>query len=142
MSFSERFTAVANAASHAAGKPLAFGLCCAGVVVWGASGPLFGFSDTWQLVINTSTTIITFLMVFLIQSTQNRDGAAVQAKLDELIRSSAAQNYFIGIEQLTEEEVDDIRASCEEDASSFSGEVIAKAREKAVAAHRARTKTG
>jgi low affinity Fe/Cu permease len=141
MSLSERFTAVANATSHAAGKPLTFGICCLAVIAWGVSGPLFHFSDTWQLVINTSTTIVTFLMVFLIQNTQNRDGAAVQAKLDELIRSSAAQNYFIGIEQLTEEEVDDIRANCQEDASEFSGEVIARAREKAVAAHRIRAKT-
>ena len=77
------------------------------------SGPVFGFSDTWQLVINTATTIVTFLMVFLIQNTQNRDGAAIQTKLDELIRTSAAQNVFIGIEHLTEDEVEDLRRKCE-----------------------------
>ncbi|MDB5595892.1 MAG: iron permease [Hyphomicrobiales bacterium] len=74
---------------------------------------MFAYSDTWELVINTGTTIITFLMVFLIQNTQNRDGAAIQAKLDELIRTSAAQNAFIGIERLTDEELDEIRVTCE-----------------------------
>jgi len=73
---------------------------------------MFGYSDTWQLVINTGTTIVTFLMVFLIQNTQNRDGAAIQAKLDELIRTSAAQNAFIGIENLTDEELEKIRDAC------------------------------
>jgi low affinity Fe/Cu permease len=110
---SKQFTAFSSAIARAAGKPITFLLCALAVVVWGLSGPLFHFSDSWQLVINTSTTIITFLMVFLIQSTQNRDGAAIQAKLDELIRASAAQNAFIGIEHLTEEEVEEIRARCE-----------------------------
>ena len=81
------FTALAKRASRASGQPLTFALAVAVVVVWAATGPLFGFSDTWQLVINTSTTIVTFLMVFLIQNTQNRDSAAVQIKLDELIRT-------------------------------------------------------
>src|SRR3546814_2836625 len=76
------FTRFANQVAHAAGKPLTFVLCCAAIVAWGISGPFFGFSDTWQLVINTGTTIVTFLMVFLIQNTQNRDGAAIQAKLE------------------------------------------------------------
>jgi low affinity Fe/Cu permease len=80
--------------------------------MWAASGPYFHYSDTWQLIINTGTTIITFLMVFLIQNTQNRDGAAIQAKLDELIRSSKASNAFIGIESLAEEELGDIRTAC------------------------------
>lgn len=75
------FTRIANEIAFAAGKPIAFILCCLIVVVWGISGPIFGFSDTWQLIINTGTTIITFLMVFLIQNTQNRDGIAIQAKL-------------------------------------------------------------
>jgi low affinity Fe/Cu permease len=100
---------------------LAFLTCCTIVFVWGVSGPVFHFSDTWQLVINTGTTIITFLMVFLIQNTQNRDGAALQAKLDELIRSSSATNAFIGIENLTQEEVDDFRARCEAAAKAGHG---------------------
>ena len=108
------FTHFANAVSRTAGRPLTFVICCAAIVVWAASGPLFGFSDTWQLAVNTSTTIITFLMVFLIQNTQNRDGAAIQAKLDELLRAvSDARNEFIGIEHLTEEELDEIRKDIE-----------------------------
>ena len=113
MSLSRVFSEFANVTAKAAGHPVAFLICCATVILWAGSGPIFGFSDTWQLVINTGTTIITFLMVFLIQNTQNRDGAALQAKLDELIRSSAAQNAFIGIENLTQEEVDEFRAKCE-----------------------------
>jgi low affinity Fe/Cu permease len=115
---SKFFTTCSTAVAHAAGKPLAFALCLAVVLLWAASGPLFGFSDTWQLVINTGTTIVTFLMVFLIQNTQNRDGAAIQTKLDELIRSSAAQNRYNGIEHLTEEELDELRAKCETSAKA------------------------
>ena len=107
------FTKIANAVAHAAGKPGTFIACCAVIVLWAVSGPLFGFSDTWQLIINTGTTIITFLMVFLIQNTQNRDGAALQAKLDELIRVGKAENRFIGIEHLSEREVEEFRLRCE-----------------------------
>ena len=108
-----RFAAWSSAAAHAAGRPWAF-LVAAGVVVaWAVLGPLFQFSDTWQLVINTGTTIVTFLMVFLIQNTQNRDGVAIQAKLDELIRTSAAQDAYIGIERLSEDELEEIRRRCE-----------------------------
>src|SRR3954452_5261147 len=113
MSLSKRFGEFASKVAHATGKPLSFMLSVALVIVWAATGPVFHFSDTWQLVINTGTTIITFLMVFLIQSTRNRDGAAIQTKLDELIRASAAQNVFIGIEHLTEEEVEEMRKKCE-----------------------------
>ena len=95
------------------GKPWTFAACVLVVLLWAASAPFYGFSDTWQLIINTGTTIVTFLMVFLIQNTQNRDGAAIQAKLDELIRVSAAQNTYIGIEHLTEAELDEIRQKCE-----------------------------
>ena len=119
---SRHFTHFSSSIAHAAGRPIAFILCCAIVIVWAVSGPIFGFSDTWQLVINTGTTIVTFLMVFLIQNTQNRDGAAIQAKLDELIRASAAQNIFIGIEHLTEEELEDIRRTIEERAKEKGAE--------------------
>ncbi len=89
-------------------------LACISVVVWAGMGPIFRFSDTWQLVINTSTTIVTFLMVFLIQNSQTRDSAAIQAKLDELIRASAARDEFIGIEHLPQEEVERFRKLCED----------------------------
>ena len=103
------FTGIANEVAHAAGRPVTFILCCAIVVVWAVSGPLFGFSDTWQLIINTGTTIITYLMVFLIQNTQNRDAAAMQAKLDELVYANRnARNRFIGIEHLTDTELGEI----------------------------------
>jgi low affinity Fe/Cu permease len=111
--FSQMFSQAASATSRWTGRPSAFLLCCLIVVVWAASGPVFHYSDTWQLVINTGTTIVTFLMVFLIQNTQNRDNNALQAKLDELIRASQAKNEFIGIEHLTDAELDDILAECE-----------------------------
>ncbi len=111
------FTGFANSVSRAAGRPLTFVVCCLAIVVWASSGPLFGFSDTWQLAVNTSTTIITFLMVFLIQNTQNRDGAAIQAKLDELLRAvTDARNEFIGIEHLTEHELAEILEAVEKEA--------------------------
>ncbi len=110
------FTRLANILSSAVGQPLAFILALSFIILWGVSGPLFGFSDTWQLVVNTSTTIITFLMVFLIQNAQNRDAAAMQSKLDELIRSiDGARNKFIGIEHLTEKELEKIRAELEKE---------------------------
>ena len=114
MTFSRLFNTAASRVAHATGRPITFAVCVGVVIVWALSGPFFGFSDTWQLIINTGTTVVTFLMVFLIQNTQNRDGAAIQAKLDELIRTSAAGNAFIGIEHLTEEELDEIRATCEQ----------------------------
>jgi low affinity Fe/Cu permease len=113
MIFEKTFTSIANHVARAAGLPTTFMICCVVVLIWAVTGPLFNFSDTWQLVINTGTTIVTFLMVFLIQNTQNRDGAAVQAKLDELIRVSKAHNTFIGIEHLTETEVEEFRKKCE-----------------------------
>jgi low affinity Fe/Cu permease len=113
MTISQQFARAANAVAQFAGKPVTFAACCAIIVVWAATGPLLGFSDTWQLIINTGTTIVTFLMVFLIQNTQNRDGVAIQTKLDELIRASAAHNRFVGIEKLTEEELQDLRRKCE-----------------------------
>ncbi|MBJ7447666.1 MAG: low affinity iron permease family protein [Brevundimonas sp.] len=108
------FIRFATLTAKVAGKPWTFIACLAVVLIWAISGPIFKFSETWQLVINTGTTIVTFLMVFLIQNTQNRDGAAMQAKLDELIFAiKQADARFIGIEHLTERELDAILAEVE-----------------------------
>jgi len=141
--FSRVFGDAANKTSQAAGRASAFMLAAGVVVVWAITGPLFQFSDTWQLIINTGTTIVTFLMVFLIQNSQNRDSAAIQVKLDELIRVSTAKNSFIGIEHLTDEELEEIRTKCErraeagKDGEDFARRTGAKARraaDRAVAA--------
>ncbi|KAA0687987.1 low affinity iron permease family protein [Neorhizobium sp. P12A] len=97
------FSKFATKIADLSGKPAAFVMAVVLVLVWAVSGPFFNYSETWQLVINTSTTIVTFLMVFVLQNSQNRDGKALQAKLDELILSSQAQNKFVGIEKLDEE---------------------------------------
>ncbi|WP_413581062.1 low affinity iron permease family protein [Bdellovibrio sp. HCB288] len=103
------FRRIANKISHWVGTPSAFALAILGIVVWAVCGPLFGFSDTWQLVINTSTTIITFLMVFLIQNTQNRDARAIHLKLDELIRATqGARNEMVDLEDMSDEALDEI----------------------------------
>ena len=110
-----RFTRFAKHAAHFTGTPACFLLAFAVIAVWAASGPLFGFGDTWQLVINTGTTIITFLMVFLIQNTQNRDTESMQIKLDELLRSHRpANNALLDLEELEQEELDALRKSYEE----------------------------
>ena len=97
---------MAKRASNAAGSSFAFALACATVLVWALTGPLFGFSDTWQLVINTGTTIVTFLMVFLVQNSQNRDARALHLKLDELLRGmTAARNRLIDLENCTDDEM-------------------------------------
>ena len=117
------FVSFATGAARIAGKPWTFLGCVLIVLVWAATGPLFKFSETWQLIINTGTTIITFLMVFLIQNTQNRDGAAMQAKLDELIHAiRAADERFIGIEHLTEKDLDKILGQVEQRAERIHGD--------------------
>ena len=102
----EFFNRIAKATSRAAGHPIAFVLAFAVIIVWAVTGPLFGFSDTWQLVINTTTTIVTFLMVFLIQNTQNRDSHALHLKLDELIRANReARNKLLSLEDMSDAEM-------------------------------------
>jgi low affinity Fe/Cu permease len=125
--FSRAFGEIANKTSQAAGRASAFMLAASVILVWAITGPLFQYSDTWQLVINTGTTIVTFLMVFLIQNSQNRDGAAIQVKLDELVRVSTAHNSFVGIEHLTDDELEEIRNKCERRAEAeAAGEASVK----------------
>lgn len=104
------FARLAKWTSHVAGHPMGFGIAVLTIILWAIMGPLFGFSDTWQLVINTGTTIVTFLMVFLVQNTQNRDSAAIHLKLDELIRAvQGAHNACLDLEELSEDELERIR---------------------------------
>jgi low affinity Fe/Cu permease len=105
------FTKFAKQGSTTAGRPMTFGLALVTILVWSVCGPIFGYSDTWQLIINTGTTIITFLMVFLIQNTQNRDSEAIQIKLDELIRTAPnARIVLLDLEELEQHELDEIRS--------------------------------
>jgi low affinity Fe/Cu permease len=114
------FNWCATRTSTAAGQPLTFATALGVVIVWAVTGPLFHYSDTWQLVINTGTTIVTFLMVFLIQNSQNRDGAAMQAKLDELLRAvDQAREQFIGIEHLTDQQIELVRTALERHAKQL-----------------------
>ena len=112
MDINRAFSNLATKTAKVSGSPMTFGVCLLIVLAWAATGPIFKFSQTWQLVINTGTTIITFLMVFLIQNSQNRDGLAIQTKLDELILTSNAENEFIGIEHLTDKELSALQARC------------------------------
>jgi len=109
----EKFAHLANWVAVMSGHPAVFIFAILTVVAWMVTGPVFSYSDTWQLVMNTWTNVATFLMVFLIQNSQNRDSSALQAKIDELIRTSAARNSFVGIENLTPEEIESIRQSVE-----------------------------
>ena len=120
--FSKFFSAFASKISWITGRPATFVLAVAFVLIWASTGPLFGFSDVWQLVINTSTTIITFLMIFVLQNSQNRDSEALQTKLDCLILTSAAQNNFVGIEKLDEAELDSLKESLEAQAKAIDAE--------------------
>src|SRR5215218_2287499 len=114
-----RYSGFAKSAAHFCGRPRTFALAVAVIAVWIVTGPVFGFSDTWQLVINTGTTIITFLMVFLIQNTQNRDTEAIQIKLDELIRATkGAHNALLDLEEMEEDELDAFRRKYEALAAS------------------------
>lgn len=106
----EWFRALAVKTAYFSGRPVTFSAAVAIVLLWAVTGPLFHYSDTWQLVINTGTTIITFLMVFLIQATQNRDTAAIQLKLDELILAGKARNLMVAVEELTDEDLDLLKA--------------------------------
>ena len=115
------FAGIASRSAYLMGHPLAFLLSALACLVWAGTGPLFNYSDTWQLVINTGTTVLTFLAVFLIQNSQNRDGAAIQAKLDEILRSVAdARSGFVGIEHLTDEEIAKIKAALEREVLQVS----------------------
>ena len=114
------FNLFATKTSTAAGQPLTFIIALLVVIVWAVTGPVFHYSDTWQLVINTGPTIVTFLMVFLIQNSQNRDAAAMQAKLDELLRAvDKAREQFIGIEHLTDDQIELVRAALERHAKEL-----------------------
>jgi low affinity Fe/Cu permease len=118
-----RFTRCAKWTAHFTGRPGTFYAASLVIVVWATTGPLFGFSDTWQLVINTGTTIVTFLMVFLIQNTQNRDTEALQVKLDEIIRAiGKAKNELLDLEELEEQDLDRIKETYVELARKARGE--------------------
>lgn len=118
------FTTLSSRIAGFVGQPLAFVIALTTIILWAVTGPVFGFSDTWQLVINTSTTIITFLMVFLIQNSQNRDAAAIHAKLDELVRAlDGARNAFIGIEHMSAHQLEDIRAALEAECAEIDEEL-------------------
>ena len=121
------FPACARWAANVSGSPVTFALALITIIVWAITGPVFGYSDTWQLVINTGTTIVTFLMVFLIQNTQNRDTQAVQLKLDELIRvTKGARNLMIDLEELDDTQIERLRQIYEKLGSSARGENKAK----------------
>ena len=122
------FTRLSQAVARWAGKPQTFFGAVAIIAIWAVSGPFFGYNDTWQLVINTSTTIVTFLMVFIIQNSQNRDTAAMQIKLDELIRATAeANNELLDLEELDETRLEEIRAEYEQMARE-AGDALARVR--------------
>lgn len=119
----EVFTNIASKCAHAMGQPLAFIISTLLVILWAVAGPVFHYSDTWQLVVNTATTVLTFLAVFLIQNSQNRDGAAIQAKLDEILRAlDNARDQFVGIEHLTDAQICQIREALESDIKGSDGE--------------------
>jgi low affinity Fe/Cu permease len=109
VSIAETFAGVANFTARASGRPLVFALIAITTVVWLLAGPFFGFSDTWQLLGSTTTNVVTLLMVFVIQNSKNRDTAAIQAKLDELIRATEGHEALVGVEERTQEEIERIK---------------------------------
>ena len=132
------FIRFSHTVARLAGKPVTFATACAFIILWAISGPLFQFSETWQLVVNTATTIITFLMVFVLQNTQNRDGEAVQAKLDELIYAlRGADNRFVQAEKLSDKDLHQLRETllkqCEDASQELErrGKTASKEREPA-----------
>jgi low affinity Fe/Cu permease len=126
------FSRFSHGIARMTGKPATFAAACALIVAWGVTGPLFGFSETWQLVVNTATTIITFLMVFVLQNSQNRDGEALQAKLDELILAiREADNDFIGAEKLSDEELKELHERLTEQAERATAALEARRKRQA-----------
>jgi low affinity Fe/Cu permease len=116
------FTKIANRCARAMGQPAAFIISVLLIILWAISGPFLKYSDTWQLIVNTATTVLTFLAVFLIQNSQNRDGAAMQAKLDEILRAlDNAREEFVGIEHLTDAQISRIRDALEQDIKNAGG---------------------
>jgi low affinity Fe/Cu permease len=134
------FRKIATKISNLSGHAAAFFLAIALVMVWGATGPLFGFSNTWQLIINTGTTITTFLMVFLIQNTQNRDTKAIQLKLDELLLSSRGRDAFVDLEDMTDEELAELEREFREVREKLSGSRTMKKLHERLEAERAMRK--
>jgi low affinity Fe/Cu permease len=120
------FAVFSSAVADGAGKPITFCISFVLIVLWGVSGPFFHYSETWQLVVNTATTIVTFLMVFVLQNSQNRDSKALQAKLDELILTSRAQNKFVGVENLDEGELRKMSKALHKQAEGIEAKVEAK----------------
>ena len=136
------FVRFAQYVSHITGRPITFFLAVATILIWGGLGPLFGYSDTWQLVINTGTTIVTFLMVFVIQNTQNRDTAAMHIKVDELIRvSGKARNILLDLEELDDKTLETLQLDYEDLASKAKSRAKAPERIRAVPKKPARSRT-
>lgn len=135
----ELFHKVAVKISTKAGKPKAFLLAVFVIIIWAVNGPVFGYSNTWQLVINTTTTVVTFLMVFVIQNTQNREAKATQLKLDELIRSSrSARNELVDLEDLTDKELEELEADFKKVHDQAKSHIIHKLKEKVDEEHHRR----
>jgi low affinity Fe/Cu permease len=126
MKLAHFFAVFSNAVSAGAGKPVTFCVAFVLILAWAISGPFFDYSETWQLVVNTATTIVTFLMVFVLQNSQNRDSKALQTKLDELILTSKAQNKFVGVENLDEDELRKLSKALEKQAEDIGGKAERK----------------